>query len=548
MPTVTAVMTPVPAADESPAAMTDLIEPGNGDSATPDPGLDPAALPHVEALWVRPDQLVIAQNVRKTFDLTDYTELRASVTEFGVQTPILVSRRDTDTFWVLEGQLRTLIARAVGTPLVPVWVSEPDSGIDENERRIATTLMQINANDRRVAMAEVDRADGVALMLDLGASVTRVAKGLQRTRSEVRKIAAVAPSPTARGLADAGAYGLDQLAFIGEYETLGDTDAVERLLGVPRSRFAYVANQISADREENRARLRAAVPYAGLGFGVLAEEPDTGGEQPEYFAPHMLETAGGEQVTESLATADAARWVVYLDLEEHEQHPHAPTAGGTTPGQGTPPSGTVEHPGRWVPTYFLPANQLDTSGLRVRPTTVHDNRARADALRLNVLQITAERDNARRERRIVRELNKRGAAAKTRREEFLTRLLTRRTPPAHTAQFVAAALAQDPHLLSTFHGPNTTLRLLGITGFTSELLASPGSARAGRAWVIVAAMVLGAFESRTGKDAWRGTDPGIQRYLRFLAEVGASMEFELVDIERAAAGLLDYRDIELDAA
>ena len=76
--------------------------------------------------------------------------------------------------------------------------------------------------------------------------------------------------------------------------------------------------------------------------------------------------------------------------------------------------------------------------------------------------------------------------------------------------------------------------------------ASIQSATASRAWVIVLAMVLGAFESRAGKDSWRYNDRGLQRYLKFLAAVGEQLEFELVDVEQAAAGLIDYRDIDLD--
>ncbi|MFE3001391.1 ParB/RepB/Spo0J family partition protein [Nocardia sp. NPDC059246] len=562
MSTATAVLDPDTTPTHAPAP-TDLVPPEAPDFPEPDTELDTTELPAVEALWVRPDQLVIAENVRKTFDLAEFTELRDSITEFGVQTPIRVHRRDKDTFWVLEGQLRTLIAAEVGTRFVPVWVIEPDTGVDENERRIATTLMQMNTNDRRVAMVEVDRADGIALMLDLGASVTRIAKGLQRKRSEVKQIAAIAPSPTARGLVDANTYSLDQLAVIGEYESLGDTDAVERLLAVPRSRFGYLATRIAADRHETRARLEAAALYAGLGFGVLTEEPDTSGDEPAFHPAELLETSDGEPVTETLIAADAPRWVVYIDIEENGQLIDTTTREivdpdtvdwdttdnhAADPGQGLRHASTVEYRDQWVPAYYLPSDQLPDSGFTVRPPAPGRTGDRAEAVRLTAEQVTAEREQARRERRIVRELNKRGAAAKQRREEFLTRLLARRTPPAQAAGFVAEALAHDPDLLSAFHGPRTTLSLLGISGFTSELVASIQSATASRAWVIVLAMVLGAFESRTGKDAWRFRDRGIQRYLRFLAAVGEAMEFELVDVEQAAAGLVDFHDIEIDAA
>lgn len=252
-------------------------------SGEPDPASDAQPLPHVEALWLDPAELVIAENVRKTFDLTEHPDVVASITEFGVDVPIIAERQPDGSLHVTEGQLRTLIALDLKLTTVPVWVRDADPDLPENERRIRTTLMQMNVNDRRVAMVEADRADGIALMLDLGASVTRVAKGLQRKRSQIKHAATIAGSATARGLVDEGTYSLDQLAVIADYETLGDTDAVERLLRVARSSFSYTANQIAADRDETRARMEAAVFCAALGFGILTGEPDTGSPDSTLF-------------------------------------------------------------------------------------------------------------------------------------------------------------------------------------------------------------------------------------------------------------------------
>ncbi|MFE3000815.1 hypothetical protein ACFXG4_38200 [Nocardia sp. NPDC059246] len=106
---------------------------------------------------------------------------------------------------------------------------------------------------------------------------------------------------------------------ITEYETLGDTEAVERLRQVPRSRFTYIANQIAADRREARARLEESLRYAALGFGVLTVEPDTSSPEPQYLPAELLETADAAAVTEDLIAAAADRWLVYVDLEENGQ-------------------------------------------------------------------------------------------------------------------------------------------------------------------------------------------------------------------------------------
>ncbi|MCU1645437.1 MAG: putative Chromosome partitioning protein [Nocardia sp.] len=559
--------------DSAPTAVTvldaDVIEPAEivVSSTAFESESDSAAepLPKVEALWRGPSELVIAENVRKTFDLGAHPDVRDSIKEFGVSIPILAERQPDGSLHVTEGQLRALMAADVGTEKVPVWVTDADPSIPENERRISRTLMQMNVNDRRVPMVEADRADGIALMLDLGASVTRVAKGLQRKRSEIKHNAAIAASPTARGLVDSSSYSLEQLAVIAEYETLGDTEAVEYLAQVPRSSFSYRAKQIAADRRETRTRLEASLLYAALGFGVLTSEPDTSSTEPQILPAELLETVDSRPVTEDLIAAHAHRWLVYVDVEENGQlvdtltgelvdpdHVDWDTQGNTEspPAGGRPHADSVEYRDRWTPLYFLAAEQLSESGLRVRTFAQNNGAAgseRAEQLRAEAAQAAADRDAARQERRRVRELNKRGLAAKERREEFLGRLLSRRTPPPQAGQFVAESLAWESDLLGSFHAPRTALNLLGVSGFTSELVASIQSATASRSWVIVLGMVLGAFESRAGKDSWRYNDRGLQRYLRFLAAVGEQLEFELVDVEQAAAGLIDFHDIDIDA-
>lgn len=529
----------------------------------PAPATDGQQLPQVEALWLDPAELVIAENVRKTFDLSEHPAVVESIKEFGVDIPIIAERQPDGTLHVTEGQLRTLIALDAKIANVPVWVRDADPDIADNERRIRTTLMQMNVNDRRVAMVEADRAGGIALMLDLGASVTRVAKGLQRKRSQVKHAATIAASATARGLVDEGTYSLDQLAVIADYETLGDTNAVERLLRVARSSFSYAAKQIAADREETRARMEAAVFCAALGFGILTAEPDTSSLDSALVPADRLETTDAAPVTEELIRAHAHQWLVYLDVEENGQLVDAQTGElvdpdqvdwdtqddkGSQPAEGLRHAGSVDYRDRWIPRYFLPADQVTDSGLQLRPLVVDEDAEgdRAEVLRLDALHAAAERDAARLERRRVRELNKRGLAAKERRMEFLTRLLSRRTPPAQAGQFVAESLALESDLLGSFHAPKAARDLLGVSGFTDELVSSIQSATASRAWVIVLGMVLGAFESRAGKDSWRDNDCGVQRYLTFLAAVGAQLEFELVDVEQAAAGLIDYHDIDLD--
>lgn len=61
--------------------------------------------------------------------------------------------------------------------------------------------------------------------------------------------------------------------------------------------------------------------------------------------------------------------------------------------------------------------------------------------------------------------------------------------------------------------------------------------------MITLGLVLGGYEKRTGKDAWRYTDRGVRRYLHFLADNG----HHLAPVEQAAAGDIDPGTIDIDS-
>ena len=136
-------------------------------------------------------------------------------------------------------------------------------------------------------------------------------------------------------------------------------------------------------------------------------------------------------------------------------------------------------------------------------------------------QIDAEAEK--RERRKVLTLNKAAEAGQTVRREFVTTLLTRKTPPTGAAAFVARTLVTDSYLLSSFKANEVTIELLGA-GPTVRAGAGALAAKAKdtRAQVITLGLVLGALEGRTPKSAWRSGEHfvGPKEYLGFLAENG----------------------------
>ncbi|SUA47311.1 ParB/RepB/Spo0J family partition protein [Nocardia africana] len=520
-----------------------------GDEATDDRAPVP---PNATAAYMDPRELVIAENVRKDFDVDQHPKQAASIREFGVTAPVLAEREPDGSVHVIDGQVRVLIAQAVGVTQVPVWITQAPTEIDIKQRRIDRTMAQINLNERRIPLTQADYAAGVALMMDLGASPTRIARGLQKAkRAEVRKLAAVGRSQAGRTLIDDGQYSLDQLAVIAEYDNLGDTDAVEKLTSASRYTFGYTANAIAADRDETRRRLHASLPYAAYGFGILTDEP---GADDGYLAVTDLTRADGEPLTDDDVYAEPARWLVWVEVEENGElvdtatgalvdpdtvdwdTQHDPDA---EPGDGLRRADGLAWRDRWIPAYYLLADQLDTAGLRLAVPDAADPAAALAAAE----QAAAAREESRLARRRVRELNKRGVAAAGRRQDFLSTYLQRTKPPAQAAHFVAEYLARNlaPGALQL------VTKLLGIGSSTEELVKVIGSAPVNRTWVLALGMVLATHEATLDKSLWRTRSQATTRYLHLLADIaGPDDDFALVEVEQAAAGDIDYRDIPID--
>ena len=151
----------------------------------------------------------------------------------------------------------------------------------------------------------------------------------------------------------------------------------------------------------------------------------------------------------------------------------------------------------------------------------------------------AAAEAARRERRKVIALNKLGEAAQQVRRQFITdKILARKTAPKGAAMFVASCLTRDVRLIEEHHGGQISAELLGASDSTAvtKMVAELPATGDGRAQVITLALVLGALEARTGKDAWRGSGwghyVGAAELLRFLADNG----YPLADIERVILG------------
>jgi ParB family transcriptional regulator, chromosome partitioning protein len=153
-----------------------------------------------------------------------------------------------------------------------------------------------------------------------------------------------------------------------------------------------------------------------------------------------------------------------------------------------------------------------------------------------------------RERRKVLALNKLGDAAMLVRREFVTKLLTRKTPPKGAAIFVARVLARDSYLLTHHNALDTTAALLGLESAeaVAKLVSELPATGDGRAQVLTLALVLGALESRTPKDAWRTSTPswnhhvGSAEYLGWLAD---NNDYPLAPVEEVVTKAKDSEGV-----
>jgi ParB family transcriptional regulator, chromosome partitioning protein len=125
------------------------------------------------------------------------------------------------------------------------------------------------------------------------------------------------------------------------------------------------------------------------------------------------------------------------------------------------------------------------------------------------------------------------------REPALDLVQRSKTPPKGAAIFVAHCLTRDPRLVDEYHGRAVVAEMHGVTDIEAvhkqvRELAASGD---GRAQVITLALVLGALEARTPKDAWRGSPSwghhvGAADLLKFLTDNG----YPLSDVERVMVG------------
>ena len=485
-----------------------------------------------------PRSLTLELNVRDVADLD--AEFLASIKEHGVLVPIAAVRDEHGTVWVRAGQRRTLAAREANLSTVPVHVRPLTAG-DQASQTVARVAEQFVENDQRRQLTDAQRARGIQQLIDAGLSVAKVAKRLSVAKDAVKAAHTAAQSTTAMDALASGQLSLVEAAAITEFEDM--PGALDRLLSAAGTRrFEHTVAQMREERASAEAKAQAAQVYTDKGYTVVEQRPES--SDPACIPLHYLVTAEGAEADERAVT-NPAHWAVLLyedtalcDVDtgeivdeeavdwDTEDQPDAVAA------EGLRHAKTVAETTVFAPEYYC----LDYRAAGLAPGTWFARHAglvdpsTGEAVDLDDearQQADVERAEADKlERRKVLALNKLSDAALSVRRDFVKRLLARKTAPKGAAMFIADCLARDSYLLTNNKALDTTAELLGVDSgqAVGKLVADLPANGDGRAQVIILALVLGALESRTPKDAWRnsvsgwGHHVGSGEYLRWLAE------------------------------
>ena len=522
--------------------MTDTSTTGN-DNRDESGNVETGTLEHID-----PNTLVVDTNVRDDAALD--AEFIDSIKEHGVLVPIVAVRGQDGQLLVRYGQRRTLAAREVGLSSVPVYIRASRGGGDKAQL-VERVAEQIVENDQRRDLTGAQRAKGIQQMLDAGVSVTKVAKALAVDKDTVKAAGTAGKSQAAMEALATNQLSLTEAAALAEFDDMpGALDRLVRDAGTQW--FDHTVAQLREQQASAKALREAEKPWQDKGFTILDSFPRSW--DVEHVELSYLRTAAGEEADDTAVT-NPAHWAVLLSEEDAwvDAESGEPVEDDTvdwdtqddpeaTPAEGLRHANTVTEATLFVPEYFCvdyaAAGLVLDERFQRFAGMGHTGDGSTDTVDLDgddddakaareAAAAEAKLDSERRERRKVIALNKLGEAALHVRREFVAKLLTRKTPPKGAAMFVADCLARDSALLSDHQAQDTTAALLGVDNgqAVAKLVADLAANGDGRAQVITLALVLGALEARTPKDAWRGNGGsywgryvGSGEYLRWLAD------------------------------
>lgn len=475
--------------------------------------------------YVDPSTVLLGKNIRTDPELTE--EFLDSVKTLGVHTPCPAVRTADGEIKLMFGSRRRAAAIANDIKLPVFVIGDEDTS---KQGQVDRLFAQWDENEQRAPLTAQDKAAFVQTMLDLKISQTQIKKraGLDKAAvDQARKVAASKRVMTAAPLED-----LEMAATIAEFDTQGDTEAVDQLnLAIQggSGQFRHAAQNARDSQAERFQKRDVLAELAAAGITVLIEDES------------------GDPVTADGTKINWQQLLAYwktADGERLTEESHAPCPGHAAFVRRTSDWEDGHYVYRWEPAYYC----TDPQG------NGHQERSSSPS---GKKEDTPEaKEEAARQRRIVIDNNKQWRAARTVRQTWLKELLTRKNVPADALPVILGALTGawwtrwDRSLSEAIsNGHSLAGELLGLTGKGTDsagelITAALRTASPDRQQVIALGMVLAAWETTLIDDTWRRFVEGLpqSKYHRNTTSVEGeylllleSWGYSLSDIEKLPA-------------
>lgn len=441
--------------------------------------------PSITVEHVDPATLLVDHNVRS--DVALDKDFLASIRDLGVLVPIVAVRTSDGALRVRYGTRRTLASVEVGRSSVPVVVVG-----DEDADEIARIVAQWHENEHRAGLGTKDKLAAVEQLSLLGLSAGQIVKRTKARKADVEQALAASRSELAKGAAQRYEFlTLDQAAAVAEFET--DPATVKALVASAHKsdgEFRHVLQRARDNREEAAQVAALTDQLASDGVRVI--------ERPDY----------GDRTVKAVT-----------DLVDEHAKPLTISAHASCPGHAA-----------YIATTFRGVEATHVCS----DWKAHGHR---DRYHSGARPASGPMDQkAKAERREVISRNKEWKSASAVRRDFVTQLLTRKTPPRGSASYVAVELALGSHPIrrALERAHQLAASLLGVDDtYARQAITNQASTAAdARAQVITLGLVLGAIEESTDVHTWREPSELIARYFAFLAANG----YALSEVEQIAAG------------
>lgn len=457
----------------------------------------PAQLQHLDpaALTAHP------RNVRD--DLGDLTGLAASIAAVGVLEPLTVVPLQPIGYLIVAGHRRAAAAVSAGLQTVPCMVrTDWDTDVDGDAAAVEHLEAMLTENLQREGLTAVEEARGVQQLIDLGQTITKVAKRTGLGKKQIALAAGVARLDTDTAAAvDAGGLDLEQAAAVATFADDPEVAAelVEAAAGGP-GMFAHALEQARVTRQGAEQVTRLTTELEKAGRTVL---------RGEY---HADLPAGVKSLWNFKSTGPDN----VMSAEEH----------ATCPGSAV-----------WVQQAYDSARSTEVCTDpgkygHVDRFTGSPAPAKPDT--------PEAKEAAKAERRLVIDNNKAMQAANAVRRSWLKEFLQQRTAPKELLRFCVDTFATGRALDGWLNGLSAggdvdAAAALGLErprtyGDVPVTLTSGEQVADGRLPLQLFAHVAAAHEVSINRESWRGTDrrTALVRWLTFLQSQG----YTLSDVER----------------